>query len=237
MKKRILRAISIVVMLIFLIPEKADACWGFIAVNGERIFHSVYCDDLEGASIENLLWFGTAKEAENYGLNMCEKCAELHDYDFDQEYCYAYFKTNNPLILTAMELSREAGFELGKENGYEESSSDFDNYYESGYEEGFERGKAYAYEEVMREVENEKNGADKMHQTGKLASLCLFVPFIFCFAFLADLLGAAWAAFRKREYKSKIGEFVSSVSERDNAWGPLLVAAAFSYGLFLIMTW
>ena len=136
-----------------------------------------------------------------------------------------------------MELSQEAGFELGKENGYEESSSNFDNYYESGYEEGFERGKAYAYEEVMREVENEKNEADKRHQTGKLESLCLFVPFIFCFAFLADLLGAAWAAFRKREYKSKIGEFVSSVSERDNAWGPLLVAAAFSYGLFLIMTW
>ena len=65
MKKRILRAISIVVMLFFLIPEKADACWGFIAVNGERIFHSVSCVDLEGASIENLLWFGTAKEAVN----------------------------------------------------------------------------------------------------------------------------------------------------------------------------
>ena len=156
MRKSVLAVISILFLSV-LIPVKASACGGFVAVKGEKIFHSVYCDDVEGLNLKNLRWYDTAKKAESAGLKMCKKCAKFRDDDFDSAYCPMYFESADPLTITAMELSLEKGREIGEESGYQTAYDDFYNgRYEAGYQEGYDLALSEG-KKIVAELE-EKNG-------------------------------------------------------------------------------
>lgn len=123
-----------------ILPVSASACGGFVAINGERIFHSVYCEQLEHGNLDKMRWFDTAQKAENAGLKICEECSDYSAWDFDSSFCNTYWATDDPLLLTAMELSLEYGHVIGSENAAEE----YNWYYESGYEKGLEDGQELA---------------------------------------------------------------------------------------------
>ena len=54
-------------------------------------------------------------------------------------------------------------------------------------------------------------------------------------AFALDLLGASWAALRKKPYSSLIGEFVQKLSENYSLWWmPVVIAVLFAYGISVL---
>ena len=121
MKRRFLTFLFILTIIATsILPVSASACGGFVAIKGEKIFHSVYCEQLEYGNLDKMRWFDTAQKAANAGLKMCEECSDYSDWDFDSELCDTYWTTDDPLLLTAMELSLEYGHVIGSENAAEE---------------------------------------------------------------------------------------------------------------------
>ena len=137
MRKRVLQLLIVFLMIVPALPIGASACGGFVSVKRERIFHSVYCDDLEGLDLKNLRWFDTAKQAENCGLKMCENCSDCYEWDYSCDYYTPYWGTDDHLLLTALEFELEEGHQLG----YDSAAEEFDYYYESGYESGYDDGR------------------------------------------------------------------------------------------------
>ena len=65
--------------------------------------------------------------------------------------------------------------------------------------------------------------------------LCLILAFFVGLAFVLDLLGASWAALRKKPYKSMIGGFVEDLADNPKLWWfPILIALFFVYGIDVI---
>ena len=176
--KKLLVALSIL-LLSALIPLNASACGGFVALRGEQIFHSVYCDEILGVEYNSLIWFNAASDAEVWGYSMCEKCADWHDNDFHSDYCDYYFETNDPLLLTAMELSIECGYEGGREHEREEHSNYYDQGYEDGYEEGRYRGRIEGIEESESSYAAQKEEIRENRQ-GAIGTIgfCVAIAFI-----------------------------------------------------------
>lgn len=159
MKKRFLRFLLVFVLLATVIPISASACGGFVAIKGEKVFHSIYCEEMTFENLDNMRWFDTAQKAKNSGLTMCESCSDYSDWDFDSEYCDSYWVTDDHLLLTAMELSMEYGVYSSEEYWYEKF---YDQYgyledsdgYSWGYQEGIDKGYDNGYEAARAEFEN-----------------------------------------------------------------------------------
>lgn len=150
MRKRLLQFVMALMLCIAVFPLKTDACGGFVAIKGEKVFHSIYCDAIEFENLDNMRWFDTASKAEKSGLEMCELCSDYYDLDFDSEYCDGYWTTSDHLLLTAMELSMEYGIYSSEEYWYERF---YDQYgyledsdgYSFGYQEGYSKGHNQGY--------------------------------------------------------------------------------------------
>ena len=229
MKNRI-SLLMIYVFVLLLLPVRASACGGFVAVRGEKIFHSVYCDDMKGSDLNKLRWFDTAKKAENSGLKMCEKCADFRDSDFDSEYCSMYFNSSDPLTITAMELSTEYGQEIGEENGFELARDEYYGQYDAGYDKGYSDAKEDA-EKFYREKEEERKAENQLND---FQILCIMVVLFVSIAVVGDLASVSWAAFRGKDYKSLFGEFIEK-SLSSGAIAPLVIGAMFVYGIISLI--
>lgn len=155
MKKRFLIVVLSVMLLPALIPFHVSACGGFVAHRSESTFHSVYCSKIFGMDYNSLIWFNTASDAEVWGYTMCEECSHCHDYNFHTDYCDYYFETDDPLLLTAMEISFTYGSEGGYERGRESALEDLGNEYENGYDAGYKDGRYSGMEEGREEAELE----------------------------------------------------------------------------------
>lgn len=146
--KRLANKIIFLLIFVIVVPISTSACGGFIAIKGEKIFHSVYCEKIVFENLDKMRWFDTASKAEGAGLEMCELCSECYDWYYDSEYCDFYWFSDDRLLLTAMELSVDYGrileaenYELDHECDYESGYlSGYDYGYEAGYDEGYERG-------------------------------------------------------------------------------------------------
>lgn len=155
MRKRILRFLLVFVLLSTVIPVSASACGGFVAIKGEKVFHSVYCEKMKFENLDNMRWFDTAQKAENSGLKMCESCSDYSDWDFDSEYCDSYWTTGDHLLLTAMELSMEYGHEIGSENAIDDYVAEYGSFEEKeGYNFGYEEGYYQGYDQGKSDYEN-----------------------------------------------------------------------------------
>ena len=106
-----------------------------------------------GAEYDSLIWFNRAADAEVWGYTMCEECSDYHDYDFHSDICDYYFETDDPLLITTMELSLECGYEAGCESGRESMHEEVNWAYEDGYEDGRDRGRLEGREEAESEYE------------------------------------------------------------------------------------
>lgn len=152
MKKKIVQVAISVLLAFMLVPISVSACGGFVAIKGEKVFHSIYCDSLYGLELSKLRWFDTAKKAESYGLTMCTECAQFYDEEYSDEYCESYWISSDHLLATAMELSFNSGYdcgvEAGKESMFEEVRWQFEDGYEKGYEDGRYDGRIKAEEEA-----------------------------------------------------------------------------------------
>lgn len=229
MKKKIaLLAMSAAVLLV--LPVRANACGGFIAVRGEKLFHSVYCDELKWAELDKLRWFNTAQEAERSGLKMCEACAEHIESDFVLDDCFVYFESSDPLTITAMERSAEYGEEVGFEIAKEELGLGYDSGYEAGYEDGYSAAKLDA-EYLYRKQEEER---EKANQLSELQTLCILVALFLCFSVFCDFLSASWAAFRRKEVKSSFGRLIED-TYKFGGFAPLVIGAMFFYGIISLI--
>lgn len=63
----------------------------------------------------------------------------------------------------------------------------------------------------------------------------MIIAFFVCLAFTLDLLGAAWAALRKKEYQSLLGQFIEKFANNPSLWWlPVVVAILFAYGIHVI---
>lgn len=155
MKKNAFIMLIIAIFVFCLVPISASACGGFVALRSETIFHSVYCEEIWGVEYDSLIWFNKASDAEVWGYTMCEECSIFHDYNFHTDYCDYYFETDNPLLLTAMELSFTDGSEGGYERGRESAIEDLGNEYENGYDAGYKDGRYSGMEEGREEAELE----------------------------------------------------------------------------------
>ena len=155
-----------ILLLSALIPLHASACGGFVAIRGETVFHSVYCTEIIGAEYDSLIWFNRAADAEVWGYTMCEECSDYHDYDFHSDICDYYFETDDPLLITAVELALESGYETGREHEREENYGEYEQGYEDGYEDGRDRGlsegkseKESEYKHKQEEIREDREGA------------------------------------------------------------------------------
>lgn len=160
MKRNASIMLIVAILVLSLIPISAYACGGFVALRGETIFHSVYCEEIWGVEYNSLIWFNKASDAEVWGYTMCEECSIFHDYNFDTDYCDYYFETDNPLLLTAMELSftygSDGGYEMGRESALEDLGYEYENGYDAGYEDGRYQGRVEGREEAETEYERNK---------------------------------------------------------------------------------
>lgn len=164
MKKRFVAIWFLVALFMFIAPLTVSACGGFVAIRGERVFHSVYCDSIEFVNLDKLRWFDTAEGAKKSGLKMCEECSEYSDWDFDSDGCSTYWTTDNHLLLTAMEMS----YDYGNATGHEAASEEYDWYYESGYEAGLEFIKSELESEYKTKVSDIEKQAKKAEEAAAL---------------------------------------------------------------------
>lgn len=183
MKKKIVQVAISVLLAFMLVPISVSACGGFVAIKGEKVFHSIYCDSLYGLELSKLRWFDTAKKAESYGLSMCTECAQFYDKEYSDEYCESYWISTDHLLATAMELSfwdgNEGGIEFGKESMLEEVHYQFERGYEKGYEDGRYDGRIKA----EQEAESQKAAAKEAREQswyGLLGTIgfLLAIPYI-----------------------------------------------------------
>lgn len=159
-----------ILIISFLVPLSVSACGGFVGVKGEKIFHSVYCDEIAFENMDKMRWFDTAEKAERSGLKMCEICADYYDWYYDPEFCDYYWFTDDPLIMTAMELSLEYGQVQGEENAAEE----YNWYYESGFEDGYNKGFEDGTYESNSKLEN-KQEQIKNNRNGTIFTIAIII--------------------------------------------------------------
>lgn len=181
MRKRIFFLIITLSVLFSLFPVRALACGGFVALKGEKVYHSIYCTLVDGCSFSDLRWYDTSKQAESAGLKPCDECSEYSDWSFSCDYYEPHWWTEDRLLWTAMEMEFDLGIEIGNENGYADGFSNgqtgyeysMKDYYELGYDEGYENGKNNGYDsgyddgvsagkekaskELRKEIEEEYN--------------------------------------------------------------------------------
>lgn len=217
-------------ILFFTLPIYSRACGGFIAVRGEKIFHSVYCSELKGMNLKNLRWFSTAKEAEISGLKMCEKCSEFYDDDFHPECSGHYFESDDPLILTAIEVSSEAEYQ----HGYEKVEDELDYYYKDGYNAGYADGYTSAKEQLDLEYQEKEESRKASSELDKIQSVCILAAFLICIIVFWDFMSASWSSFRKKDVNSGFGDFIEK-SCSDNPLFPLIIGIVFAYGIVLMI--
>lgn len=157
MKKRFVILLVSLMIISVLLPFSVYACGGFVSIKGEKTFHSVYCDEIAFENMDKMRWFDTAEKAEKSGLKMCEVCVDYYDWYYDPELCNYYWYTDDPLVMTAMELSLEYGHVLGEENAAEEYSGYYESGFEDGYDKGFEDGLYKSNSQNEKEQEETKN--------------------------------------------------------------------------------
>lgn len=64
---------------------------------------------------------------------------------------------------------------------------------------------------------------------------CFVIVFFVGLTFVFDLLGAAGAALKKKEYKSMIGSFIENFADRPAVWWlPAIIAVLYAYGLLVL---
>lgn len=64
--------------------------------------------------------------------------------------------------------------------------------------------------------------------------MCFLVVFFVGLTFIFDLLGVAWAMFKKKPYKSMLGGFIENLAEYPSLfWIPILIAISYLY-FFLV---
>ena len=170
-------------LIISILTMNVSACGGFVAIRNEKVFHSVYCDDIPGAEYHSLIWFNTAKDAEVWGYTMCEKCSIFHDDDYSNDLCDYYFETDDPLLLTAMELSIEWGVECGREREREELAGSYDRGYEDGYYAGRREGKNEGIYEAER-LYDERKEEIKANREEAFATIAFVVGIGFILSWL-----------------------------------------------------
>lgn len=154
MRKKILPILITIILLPAVVPVHTYACGGFVALKGESVYHSVYCDLVEGCHLDDLRWYDTSAQAETAVLKPCDECSKYADWEYSCSFYEPNWKTDNHLLWTAMEMEFDLGSELGNENGYAEGFSDgktgyeysVDDYYEMGYDEGYKIGKENGYD-------------------------------------------------------------------------------------------
>lgn len=166
MKKKIIPFLAVWITLISVLPIHALAFGGIVAVKGEKTFHSVYCDTLEGCKLDDLRWFDTSDAAAKAGLVGCTSCSDYADWDYDPDGYDPWWITDDPLLLSAFEIENDIGAEHGFDNGYEygfsdgkasgevyyeyiepEESDTYSDGYDIGFDEGFSKGKDRGYNE------------------------------------------------------------------------------------------
>ena len=65
--------------------------------------------------------------------------------------------------------------------------------------------------------------------------LCFLVVVFVGFAFVLDLIGAAFAMIKKKEYKSLLGSFIENFANYPSLfWLPVLIAIMYAY-FFLVI--
>jgi hypothetical protein len=65
--------------------------------------------------------------------------------------------------------------------------------------------------------------------------ICMLIAVFVGIAFVLDMLGASWAALKKKEYKSILGHFIEDWSDNHSLWWlPAVVAILFAYGLLVL---
>ena len=65
--------------------------------------------------------------------------------------------------------------------------------------------------------------------------ICFVIVFFVGLSFVLDLLGAAGAALKKKEYKSMIGSFIEDMADRHSLWWfPVIIAILYTYGLLVL---
>lgn len=166
MKRRVIPFLTVWIILVSVLPIYTLAFGGIVAIKGENVFHSVYCDTLEGCKLDDLRWFDTSDAAAKAGLVGCTSCSDYAEWDYDPDGYVPWWITDDPLLLSALEIENDIGSEYGYENGYEYGFSDgkasADTHYECiepsyidnqtdayniGFDEGFSIGKERGYDE------------------------------------------------------------------------------------------
>ena len=171
MKNRLFVVLVAVALIAFALPIEASAFGGFVSPKGSDTYHEIYCYLVEGYHLNELRWFDTAKQAESAGLKPCEECDAANGFEFSYDY-ETYWKTNDHLIQSAMELEIENAYLEGHKLGYEEgfgeaefmygdSQYSFEDDGESGYSEEYEDGENYGYDSGY------DKGYDDGHASGK----------------------------------------------------------------------
>ena len=150
MKKRLLLSMLIIVLIIGSVPISTYALGGFVSIKGNNTYHIIYCPLVEGYNLNDLRWFDSFSQAEACGLTYCVECGPFEEWEFVYD-LDTYWKTDNHLLQSAMELEYENGYEVGYENGYAEGYSEVDSdalmsYYDIGYDEGYDAGQKCGYD-------------------------------------------------------------------------------------------
>ena len=150
MKKRLLLFTLTLLLISEALPVCALAFGGFVSPKGSGTYHEVYCYLVEGYSLNELLWYDSPSQAKSAGLTPCNECDAANGWEFSYD-LDTYWKTDNHLFQSAMEIEYENGYEHGYENGYAEGYSEIDSdelmsYYDIGYDEGYDAGQKNGYD-------------------------------------------------------------------------------------------
>lgn len=173
--KRFCRFVAGVVVAVALIlavgPCRAMACGGFVAVRGEHVFHSVYCDSLDWEQYRLFRWYDTEQRALNAGLTMCPECATGYYDDFDEEYCDFAWVGSDHLLVTLVEHAYETGYMDGEAHAEEEYSYYYNDGYDSGYSDGWAAGEDAGEDAGYRQAEADEQRKEEEYRTNRAGAL------------------------------------------------------------------
>ena len=109
----------------------------------------------------------------------------------------------------------ESGYDYGHNLGRQEGN-------EEGYQEGYDDGYNVGYEAASQEKKDDP--------IKTVDILCILVVSVLSLGIVLDLLNATKCAIKKMEFKSGLGNFIERSGE-SVWWLPLVIAAAFAYGV------
>lgn len=153
MKRYITIFVLTFVFWTLVININVEAAGGYCVINGQTVYHSIFCSETWGQNIENMKWYKTQKEVEQKGYSPCECCSEtVFDYEEDRS---TRWYSKDAKIQNALEMERFMGVVDTVKTMDDETENKYQEGYEAGREEAISESQL-SIDELKKELEEEK---------------------------------------------------------------------------------